>query len=550
MLGVVGLFFPTHWYEVLPRGAHAPPRPFDGTTLLRATFFLEAIVSAILGFTGWRPQFRSADAPGPRREFANDLSERTAFILVVVVTAIAAALRFYKIGADLWLDEIATVEAYAGRPLLEIFGSYLSPGNHLLNSLLVRISYSLFGISEWSVRLPAVLFGIATIPAMYYAARFAMSRAASVAAALMLAVSYHHIFYSQDSKGYASYLFFVVLGSALLVSLLERERAGKWVAYVMTMTLSFVALMAAAFAMAAHVIVAAVALYLLRSRGIAVRPLFERLVLAFAAIGFLAFQIYALSIPDVMAIYPTIYNVQGSGYAFFSGEFIREMARGITGGFGSPLLLLPLLAVGAAGFAVFVKRNWALALSLALTVFVTIAYLLLRGQSVAPRLLLPAVPVAFLSCMATIDAILRVPRLALGAGAIVAAASMALLPSYYTAPKQPYREAIAFLESSVPEGNVVVPYPAASGFQYYVSRESLRDSARYRFAQTGVAYDSAAADPRAQTMATTLFRVTRSAEPGVAERIEREWQPVRSFRGTLGDGNVVIWKRRPIAQRQ
>ena len=544
---LASVLFPTHWYEILRRPADAPPRPFDGTTLLRLTFLLEAIVFAAIGGTRWRPQSRPHD-DGPLHGNAdNDISQRTAVLLVVLITIVAATLRFYRLGADLWIDEIATVESYAARPLLEIFGSYLSPGNHLLNSLLVRISYSIFGISEASVRLPAVLFGIATIPAMYYAARMAMSRAASVAAALILAVSYHHIFYSQDSKGYAGYLFFVLVASALLANLLERDSTWKWIAYVIATALAFASLMTAAFALGAHIIVGALALIAVRRQGLPITPLAQRLVAALATAGFVAFQIYALSVPDVIAIYPTVYNVQGSGYFFFSADFVREMARGITAGFGGPLILVPILAVGAAGFVIFMKRSWALATSLFLTVFLTIAFLLLRGQSVAPRMLLPAVPLAVLSCMATIEMLLVQPRRALAAGILISALSLALLPSYYTAPKQPWRAAIAFLESEHRDRAVIVPYPAARGFRYYVTRTGLSDSARYHYVFTPGQYDSALADPRQKVLATTLFRVLREADPITADRIEKEWDPARTVRGTLGDGNIVIWTPKATA---
>ncbi len=561
-LALASALFPTEWYQLLPRARGGPPRPFDGTTLLRLTFLTEALVAAAFAITGWRPSADAALAGTtapihlPKDE---DISRVRALVLLALVFVFAVLLRTFRMDLDLWLDEIATVRGYAARPLLEIFGSYLSPGNHLLNSLLVRISTSVFGVSEWSVRLPAVVFGIATIPAMYYAARLAMSRAASVGSALLLAVSYHHIFFSQNARGYSGYLFFILLGTALFGSVLRRESFLKWAAYVLVMSLSFAALMTAAFAFAAHVIVGAIALLLRRRRGLPVRPLVERLTLAFGAIGLLAFHIYAISIPDVIAIYPTVFNVQGSGYVFFSREFFAEIARGVSAGFAFGVAAIPLLAVGAAGFVILLRRSWVLGMGLLLSVAVTVFYLLLRGQSVAPRLLLPALPLAILSCMATVDALAysrrrpgflsRIPSryLSLGFCAVLTVASVLTLPGYYSAPKQPYRQTIRYLREAEPQSDVIVVFPGAGGFQYYLAREGV-DAANYHYVMTMAEYDLAMRSSRIGrgVLATTLFRVLRSTSPPLAEKIEEEWVPVRSFRGTLGDGGITLWRKKAL----
>ena len=561
LLALLSAFFPTEWYEALPRGVDVPPRPIEGTTLLRLTFLIESLVAAVFALTGWSPvAYAEAESAASRFQSAaaDDISPRQALIALTITFALGVVLRTYRLELDLWLDEIATAGTYAARPLLEIFGSYLSPGNHLLNSLLVRMSTSVFGSSEWAVRLPAALFGIATIPVMYWAARFAMSRAASVGAALLLAVSYHHIFFSQNARGYSGYLFFVLLGSALLASLLRHDSFRRWVAYVIVMSLSFAALMTAAFTLVAHVIIGVIALVLRHRRGLPVRPLAERLTLAFGAIGLFAFQIYALSIPDVIAIFPTVYNVQESGYAFFSREFFAELAGGVSAGFG--LAAVPLLAVGAVGFVILVRRSWVVGMSLFLTVAVTVLSLIIRGQTVTPRLLLPGLFLAILSAMATVDAITHSPRrpgflsripsrfLTLGFSAVLAIVSLLTLPAYYSAPKQPYRQAIKYLDGSTgPQADVIVVFPAVGGFRYYLSREHV-DTTSYHFVTTMADYDSALVSivSRREVLATTLPRVLRSTTPPLAERIERDWVPFQTFRGTLGGGSITLWRKRPL----
>jgi hypothetical protein len=281
-------------------------------------------------------------------------------------------------------------------------------------------------------------------------------------------------------------------------------------------------------------------------------------VLAFAAVGFLAFQIYAASIPDVLAIYPTVYAVQGSGYAFFSREFVAEMIRGVSAGFGVGVVALPFVAAAIAGFIVLARRSWVIATSLGLSIAITILYLLLRGQSVAPRMLLPGLLLAVLSCMATVDAFANFTRLnfisraparavVLGMSGALALGSILTLPSYYSAPKQPYRQAIAYLENTrADHSTVVVMFPAAGGFRYYLGREHA-DTTDYRFVATVNEYDGAVQGDNRQVVVTSLFRVLRSTLPSLATRIESDWVPVRSFRGTLGDGGITVWRRRSVS---
>lgn len=558
VFAMLAAFLPTEWYHDLPRDPDLPERPFDGSSLLRLMFFLEALVLGSLGATGWIPAREARPVPVPTSSTADDLSPRAARLLLATVIVLAVALRGFRLGSDLWLDEIATVGTYASRPLSEVYATYLSPGNHLLNSLLLKISAALFGTSEWAVRLPAAAFGAATIPVMYAAARLAMSRAASLGAALLVAVSYHHIFFSQNARGYSAHLFAVLLSSALLADAIRRDRARTWVAYVLAMTVGLVALMTSAFTFGAHVIVGTIAVLGRRRAGVNPHPLAVRLLLAFAATAFLALQVYAIALPDVIAIYPSVYAVQGSGYALFSAEFVAEIVRGTSVGFAAGLAALPFIGAAVAGFIVLTRRNWVLSASITLTLVVTLVFLVLRGQSIAPRFLLPVLPLAILSCTAAIDALalflarrgrLSLPGariFALAFSSAIAAASLMALPSYYSAPKQPYRQAIRHIESQRRmHREVIVVYPATGAFRYYLPREGVRDTQGYHFVTSAAAYDSSLANVtgRRAVLVTTLFRVLQSESPAVATRITREWKEVRSFRGTLGGGSIVLWER-------
>src|SRR5712692_8080264 len=87
------------------------------------------------------------------------------------LTALALILRLIRLDQQLWYDEMTTLVQSVRQPFLKILTSYTSKNQHLLYSLLARVSIVAFGDHIWSLRLPAVLFGTACVPALYALAR-------------------------------------------------------------------------------------------------------------------------------------------------------------------------------------------------------------------------------------------------------------------------------------------------------------------------------------------------------------------------------------------
>jgi 4-amino-4-deoxy-L-arabinose transferase-like glycosyltransferase len=80
--------------------------------------------------------------------------------------------------------------------------------------LATAFSFSTFGESEWSARLPALLFGIATLPLTYAAGRMFFGRGAALVATALLAFSPHGVDVSRYARLYAL-LTFLVLACAM-----------------------------------------------------------------------------------------------------------------------------------------------------------------------------------------------------------------------------------------------------------------------------------------------------------------------------------------------
>lgn len=570
LLLLIAAFLPTGWYHSIARSPETPPLPFSGVNLLRLMF---AVQGAVLLWISRRPlAFQSIGARdllaiGPIRSEAELMSEASSRRLLVLITALALGLRLVGLGSDLWLDEIATLFDYLHLPAVQIVGSYLRPNNHLLNTLLEKAFVGLFGESEWVVRLPAMLFGTATVPLLYWVSRHALSRAESLAAALLLATSYHHVFFSQNARGYTAYLFFALASSGLFVRALTTDRATSWVGYVVALFLGFASLINTAFVGVAHAVVGGAAAFSVRRRGGSAAPLLRRLTWVFLTAAFLSVQLYAAAFPELYVVITSVYASPATGFSPWSAEFLREIVRGVGAGFGPGVWLaaLPFLAAAVVSYGSLLRRHWLLTLALTLPGVFTALFLAVRGLTFSPRFFLLWLPLVVMSAargiwIAAEFAARRLHRASnsatpptwrkdLYAGAVLfmlAGISLLALRNYYRIPKQSYRAAVRHIEAiRESEDRVVVLYTAELGFRYYLARTGT-DTSAYYFARSESRFDSVRTAPRGGRVlvVTTFLRGLRSDLPALHAIIEGGWVPIRTFPATIGDGEITIWREK------
>ena len=147
-----------------------------------------------------------------RVPFSAVSSPRTRDLLILFsILALAAALRFWRLGLQpLWLDE-ATSASFASRPFWDcIFAEVQHPP--LFNALL-HFVLSSFGSSDFVLRIPSALFGVASVAALWVLARRLFSSMPAVApvAASLAAVSPFLIYYSQECRSYSLFILLSLL---------------------------------------------------------------------------------------------------------------------------------------------------------------------------------------------------------------------------------------------------------------------------------------------------------------------------------------------------
>ena len=73
--------------------------------------------------------------------------------------------------------------------------------------------------------MPAIVFGVAVSVGLLVRGRSNLgSRACRWSARCCFAVSYHHIYYSQNARGYSAFIFFGLVATGLLLRLLAEPR--------------------------------------------------------------------------------------------------------------------------------------------------------------------------------------------------------------------------------------------------------------------------------------------------------------------------------------
>ncbi len=130
------------------------------------------------------------------------------FVLFVVV--VGTLLRLSQMGAGVIYDEAFTYTNYASQPFHFLLSNYTYPNNHILHTLLVKCSTAVFGVHLWSLRLPALLAGIAVMPLFYVIVRQMFNRYIGLIALSFVASSGALIEYSTVARGYSLTWLFMV----------------------------------------------------------------------------------------------------------------------------------------------------------------------------------------------------------------------------------------------------------------------------------------------------------------------------------------------------
>ena len=475
-----------------------------------------------------------------------------AITILGALVLLGAALRFYRLNTGLWFDEIVTLIVTVRPSFLEILTQFPNNNEHPLYSLLAHLSVAWFGEEPWTVRLPSVLFGVAAIPALYLLGTAVTSVFEALLAASILTVSYHHIWFSQNARGYTLLLFSVVVSTHLLLRWLAEGRTSQAVAYAIVGALGAYTHLTMVFVCMAHCVVCAFDLSR-RDRSMRVsRQWLQGGIVAFGGAGLLTVLLYAPKLRDVQRFFTR--EVDFGGEVATPMWALWEAIQGLQIGFGAIWGLVAGGVIFGAGMWSYYKQNATALFLFLLPIPVTLGLAIALGRPVFPRFVFFALGFALLITVRGASTVgrwiaeasrARDPQAAAIVGAALVTAGAVLvsvrsLPYGYRYPKQDFAGAAAFVERTRQEDDpvAVVGVTSAVPMRDYLGKAWPRVDREAELRQLLV-------KGKDVWVVFTFPAYVAAGQPEVWALLQQGCVNVATFDGTVAGGAVNVARCRP-----
>ena len=534
VLALTAILLPPYATAVALNGAPTP-------TVVSGIWFFKGLLLLHAGVLVAAGVFRPRDPGGLLRLPPSDRARPAMSHLAALIglLTVGAALRLHALGEGLWYDEIQTLVEYVRLPLGQILTTFDSQNQHLLYSILAHVARGALGDGAVALRVPAAIFGVLSLWALYRFAREITSSREALLATALLTFSYHHVWFSQNARGYTGLLLWTLVGSTCFVRLL-RDPQKSWglsLGYGASMALACYTHVTAAVVVLAHGVIL-LGLQLARrgqSPG-AGRAAWGGLLLAVT----LSLQLYALVLPQLgqTLVHP------GAGAAetawqnpvWLVTETLRGLSRGLPGGWvvltGGGLVVL-------AGLFSYWRESAALTAMMLLPAALTAAAIMALHHNLWPRFFLFSAGFGVLIVVRGLFVPARAlwpsrgELLATTATGLVVFASALTVPRAWQ-PKQDYEGAASFLDRAEVQNDAVVTvdlteYP----YEKYLVRpwrsvDSLQELEEIEQAHS-----------RTWVLYTFPIRLA-AVHPDIWARLASRYDTAAVYPGTVGGGAIVI----------
>jgi uncharacterized membrane protein len=464
-------------------------------------------------------------------------NHRLIVFLLSLAIILGAILRIVGLDRGLWWDEIYFLVVSVRKPLTEIVTTFPGDNQHPLYSVLARLSVMTFGEHVWTIRLPALIFGVATIPALYWLASRVASRWEALLAAAFLAVSYHHVWFSQNARGYTALAFWAVLATGLFLRAIQTGRRGYWVGYAFAAALGMYTHLTMIFLLVSQALIV-FGLALADRRAGVERSHWRSAILGFGLAGVFTLLLYAPIVGQVQNFFlhrpSTMRGVSTPSWA------LREMFRVLSIGLGTWVALVGAAALALAGAFSYLRQDKLVLALFLLPVAVTAGGAFLARGTMYPRFYFFLIGFGVIVLIRGIFVIpawiaprAQRPLTAVLAVALLAGSAYSLMRNYRY-PKQDFEDAIAFLGHERQPGDTLLTagastYPLSK--YYGMTWDDVRSTEQLTqiCGQGGRVW-----------IVYTFPRYLEAALPGVMDMIRKSFITVRVFPGTVGDGDVFV----------
>ncbi len=478
-------------------------------------------------------------------------------IAMCVLSVVALALRLWNLNSDLWVDEVFTLLDFARQPFGLMLTSFPSQNQHLLYSILAHASIETFGESAWALRLPSVLFGVASIWALFLLIKKLLGEREALLGCALMTVSYHHIWFSQNARGYMGLLLFTLLATWLWFEALEKNEWRWWLGYAAAVVFGMWIHITMAFVIAAHGIVYLVLFVNPRLSGkqdfsperrAGIKP-FAAWLLSVT----ITLQLYALALPEFLRVglHEESKNSEWTNPLWVLTETLQNLSIGFAG--------IAVVICGAAfvafGWTILFKKNRRAAILMILPPIFAGSLMLALGHNLFPRFFFFAMGFGLLIVIHGAmelpgfisNSRFQIPNsrfsyIGVGLVLLVISASIVTVPRNYSLPKQNFSGAKNYVENHrLPNEEIVAVSIAGEMYGKYFAPD-------WSVAKTVPELEKVEQINKKVWLVYTLSPEIKAFRPEMWQAIERDYEIVQVFPGTLNGGEIFVCQKRILSE--
>ena len=153
------------------------------------------------------------------------LKSNQIILALLLIILLGSFLRIYGLGSEsIWFDEAVSINVSQQSVALIIEKAELHPP---LYYIILLFWILLFGTSEVATRSLSAIFGIISIFLIYQVGHALFSRKIGLISCFISAISYFHIYYSQEIRSYSLLLLLTLLSFFLFIKIIKPDRTRK-----------------------------------------------------------------------------------------------------------------------------------------------------------------------------------------------------------------------------------------------------------------------------------------------------------------------------------
>ena len=372
-------------------------------------------------------------------------------LAILAITVIAILPRAMRMGESLWYDEIAAMLSFSIHGPGPALGNYYALSNHVLHSALASMMIEANGgADEFILRTPALLGGVACVPAMFMLARTVDGDRFGLLAAAVIALMPAAVLESANARGYSMMMLFTILATWQVLRIADGRRSSPlW--YALFVTLGCWSHLAFAFVPLGHAILALAWLARKHRRAAGLR-----LTIAIILGGLSTLLVISPILPDLIGLRQEFAASDGNEPSLFGVEGLQTILQ--LGGSWFWWASIPGLALAAVGVTESSRWPRLRIATIAAAAGLIVAFtLLFAGDGwVYARFLLFLVPVATLLIAAGIRGLAYLPNrpeFAIIAATLLGGCWLTELAT--RTQRQPIRDGVEHLIATTPPGTSV-----------------------------------------------------------------------------------------------